>query len=83
MTRLNKILILQNNGYYIDYYQHPSSNRVMVREIIVDGEEFVFKSNQADQKEAYKLIEILFKEVEADEPNRSSKKITKCENNKD
>lgn len=80
MTRLNKILILQTNGYYIDYYQHPSSNRVMIREIIVDGEEFTFKSNE--QKEAYKLIEVLFKEVEADESSRSSKKINKCENDK-
>lgn len=81
MTRLNKILILQTEGYYIDYYQHPSSNRVMIREIIVNDEEFVFKSNQADQKEAYKLIDLLFKEVEANEPRANSKKtirLTKC-----
>lgn len=80
MTRLNKILILQTNGYYIDYYQHPSSNRVMIREIIVDGEEFTFKSNE--QKEAYKLIEILFKEVEDDEPRKNSKPINSGATNK-
>ena len=60
MTRMRKAIYLQSQGEKIKwhYYQGPKQGRIFFDEI--NGEKF--KITPADQKEANKLIDLLYHE---------------------
>ena len=61
MTRMRKAIYLQSEGENIKwhYYQGPKQGRIFFDEI--NGEHF--KCTPADQKEANKLIDLLYHEL--------------------
>ena len=60
MTRMRKAVYLQSQGENIKwhYYQGPKQGRIFFDEI--NGEKF--KCTPADQKEANKLIDLLYRD---------------------
>ena len=60
MTRMRKAIYLQSQGEKIKwhYYQGPKQGRIFFDEI--NGENF--KCTPADQKEANKLIDLLYRD---------------------